>query len=51
MAVKKRWTHNQQCDYCKSQSYPPVVFQVKGLPTVSGCKHFRGGKTRAKNAR
>jgi len=39
------WLHNQQCDYCKAHSEPPITFETKGKPLVAGCFHFRGGKT------
>lgn len=50
--MKNKWKHDRQCTYCQTQDIPPEKFsQGNGKPDLTGCKHFRGGKTRAKRAK
>jgi len=42
---KKPWIHDRLCDYCIEQEIPGEFNTSKGPGT--GCRHFRGGKTRA----
>lgn len=43
--VKHRWNHTEMCEYCKSQSVELVDFKYQN--GKSGCRHFRGGKSKA----
>jgi hypothetical protein len=49
---KHKWSHHRQCDYCISQEIPVVQFKepLTGR-SVTGCRHFRGGKSRNKGRR
>jgi len=42
---RKSFIHNRQCAYCISKKVPPETFVVPGSPTVTGCRHYRGGKS------
>lgn len=45
---KQPWNHTQQCTSCQEAEAPPDVHYKNGM---SGCRHYRGGKSAKKNGR
>lgn len=48
MERKQRWNHTQQCESCRINEAAPDFRYKNGM---SGCRHYRGGKSAKDNGR